>query len=87
MNRIITLNISEKDNYNEYRLGNIVLAKQTDFLHYFWLGISLCHEVISISKNKQTLKKKHYDDIFVYHEDSKKKTNMSKKRTFNKSLK
>ena len=39
MNKVITLNYNDNDLYNEYRFGHIKIAKQTDFLHYFWLAI------------------------------------------------
>lgn len=37
MKKILTLGINEKEDYNEYKFGNICISKQTDFLHYFWL--------------------------------------------------
>ena len=63
-------NESELENIELYKKGSVKLAKQKDFIHYFWLSISLCHEVISISKNKQKLKKKHDDDLLIFHQDS-----------------
>lgn len=85
MKNIIVQNINDSESYNEYRFGNIRINKQTDFLHYFWLALSLCHEVISISKNKQKLKKEHYDEIFTFHEP-KSSTKLIKKKTFTKKL-
>lgn len=86
MSQLITLNNEDedKDIYNEYRFGNIKISKQTDFLHFFWLAISLCHEVISISKNKQKLVKDHFDDILLAHEEeevSRKSSKYLKKST------
>lgn len=87
MSKLLTLNINDQQTYNEYRFGNIRMAKQTDFLHYFWLALCLCHEVISISKNKQKIKKEHYDDIFVFQDPNPKpKKNWTKKLTFDPRL-
>lgn len=85
MNKLITLNTEDQEIYNEYRFGNIEISKQADFLHYFWLALSLCHEVISISKDKQKLVKEHYDEILLAHskddEISRKSSKLLKKMT------
>lgn len=88
MKKLISLGINEKDNYNEYRFGNIIISKQIDFLHYFWLAISLCHEVISISENKQKLKKAQDNNMFLFHEpvEPSKKKNYNKKLTYDKKV-
>jgi magnesium-transporting ATPase (P-type) len=85
--KIITLNYNGNENYNEYRFGNIRITKQTDFLHYFWMAICLCHEVISISKEKQKLKKQHFDDILIDQESQwSKSSKFMKKLTFDQKL-
>lgn len=88
MQKIMTLNQNNEEIYNEYIFGNIHINKQTDFLHYFWLALSMCHEVISISKNKQTIVKEHYDDIFMFHgkNESNKGSKFMKKRTFDPKI-
>ncbi|CAI2358814.1 unnamed protein product [Moneuplotes crassus] len=86
MKKIITLNYNDEEVTNEYRFGNIRITKQTDFLHYFWTALSLCHEVISISKDKQKLNKEHFDDLFLADDEvedaSKSHSKIIKKRTF-----
>ena len=67
MNKIIKNNQNEFYQYNEYKFGSIWITTQIDFLYYFWLGICWCHEVISISKSKQKLKRDHYEDMLVSH--------------------
>jgi len=87
MKRIIAMRIDEKEAYNEYKFGNIIISKQIDFLHYFWMALSLCHEVISISKNKQKLKKMHDDDMFIFHDNNQQKqVNLIKKMTYDNRL-
>lgn len=67
MKKIITMNINEKDDYNEYRFGNIIISRQVDFIYYFWLALSLCHEVISVSKSKQNMRKLLDDEALIFH--------------------
>mmetsp|Transcript_2233 Transcript_2233/g.2902 ORF Transcript_2233/g.2902 Transcript_2233/m.2902 type:complete len:129 (-) Transcript_2233:550-936(-) len=50
MNKALVQKLNDCHKYNEYKFGNILISSQVDLLHYFWLGISVCHEVISISK-------------------------------------
>lgn len=48
-------------------IGPLKISNQADLLNYFWLALCTCHEIISISKNKQTIKLKHDDDMFLSH--------------------
>ena len=64
---VITNHINDWDFYNEYKFGFITISSQIDFINYFWLGISLWHEVISISKIKQKIVKQHYDHLLIDH--------------------
>ncbi|CAI2358915.1 unnamed protein product [Moneuplotes crassus] len=86
LKKIITLNYNDEELSNEYRFGNIRITKQTDLLNYFWMALSLCHEVISISKDKQKLNKEHFDDLFLADDEDEGVSNNSskiiKKRTF-----
>ena len=38
----------------EVRLGNnqLTLRKQNDYIYYFWLTVSVCHDVIAVYKNQ-----------------------------------
>ena len=67
MNKVIKQKQNEFFQYNEYKFGSICISNQIDFLYYFWLAICWWHEVISISKSKQKLKREHYEDIFKSH--------------------
>ena len=61
---------SSLEKINSYSKGTVKLSKQKDYIHYFWLALTVCHEVISISKKKQEIKKRHDDDVLILHQNS-----------------
>jgi magnesium-transporting ATPase (P-type) len=48
-------------------IGPLKILNQSEYLNYFWLALCTCHEIISISKNKQKLKQKYDDNLFLSH--------------------
>lgn len=69
--------------YKRLNLGPISIESQKDILEYFWLAISVCHEVISISKSKQQKRKLHDEKVLVSKEDDKNDPKYFRKKSYN----
>ena len=69
--------------YKSLNFGPISIDSQKDLLEYFWLAISVCHEVIPVSKSKQEQRKLHDDEVLMSKEVVKNDPRYFRKQTYN----